>query len=147
MKDSITIRESIFIQRRRGDVWDFTQDYGRRTQWDKSIKACKVLQKDPLIVDVQGPGLCAELAYKQNERPYKTSLAMNNIRSLVVEDGGGSWKYEDINDGCEWTQTNTLVLRPLRFNFLLKPMIRFIFRSNTRRAMRKAKKLLEGGKV
>jgi len=143
MKHTVTVRECIFIKRSPGDVWDYTQDYSKRAEWDSSIKGTTVLQETPRRVDVRGPGLCAELVYKQDERPLQTSLSMENIRSLIVSGGGGSWKYDAVNDGTEWMQTNTLVLRPSKFMFVLKPMLQYMLRTNTRKAMKKAKRILE----
>jgi len=57
--------------------------------------------------------------------------------------GGGSWRYEARGGGTDWTQTNTLELRRPRLFGWLAPVIEWNLRNGTRRAMAKAKSIME----
>ncbi|MSR47468.1 MAG: hypothetical protein EXS13_10485 [Planctomycetes bacterium] len=63
--------------------------------------------------------------------------------SPLVIGGGGSWNYEPAGDGTQWTQSNTLILKPGLLGRLATPIVRWMLRSSTRAAMRKAKELME----
>ena len=139
----ITVTRSIFIARPPEAVWDFTQDYTKRPLWDSSVRDTKELQADPRIVRVYGPIVCADFVYKQNDRPHKTSLAMENIESRLIEGGGGSWQYTARGNGTLWTQTNTIVLRNTLMAKLLRPVLAMGMRYSTKQAMKKAGRLIE----
>jgi hypothetical protein len=44
---NVTVKESILIKASLESVWDFTQDYNRRTQWDHLVKHARVEQESP----------------------------------------------------------------------------------------------------
>ena len=91
-KTKITVRESVDIGASPNAVWDYTQDWTRRSEWDPSIKAAEVLQPAPkLLVRVDsGSGTAFTARYKQYERPHHTSLAMVDC-SPAWMGGGGAW--------------------------------------------------------
>ena len=68
---------------------------------------------------------------------------MTEIQSNMIKAGGGSWRYQLKNNGTLWTLTNTLVLKEGLFYSLLVPMVKFQLRSNTRKSMKLAKRLIE----
>jgi hypothetical protein len=72
-KINITIHHSIYINRPREAVWDFTQDYSLRTEWDKTVIEAKVLQTTPRqIVELKTSGnTMMTFVYKVNDRPIK----------------------------------------------------------------------------
>ena len=145
MTDKITVTESVFVARPPEEVWDFTQDYARRSEWDPAVREASVLQDRPVPrvrVRFVG-GLEAVLQYRQFDRPLRTSLSMEEVRSPFIEGGGGSWSYAAVDGGTSWTQTNTLVLRPGGWRRLLSPLVRMQLLASTRRAMRRAKRILE----
>lgn len=152
MKRQKTVTESIHVHASPEAVFDFTQEYARRGEWDASILATEVLEpadaaalRGPLVRVRARGGLEAVFRYKRFERPLGTSLAMEDVRSFLVAGGGGAWTYEARDGGTLWTQTNTLVLKPGLLRALLAPFVRWSLRSSTRRAMQRAKALVERG--
>lgn len=144
-KNSITIKQSIFINKPREIVWDYTQNYDNRTKWDDSILEAKVLETSPTrTVQLKAKGNTTMIfVYKLEDRPHKTSLAAREIQSSMMEGGGGSWVYEEQNGGTLWTQTNTIVFKQGFFLSLLNPFFKWAFNGQTKKAMEKAKKIIE----
>jgi hypothetical protein len=144
-KTTITVNHSVFIAKPNEVVWDFTQNYDERKKWDEVVLKATVLQNSPnRIVRLKMKGNTAmTFVYKLDDRPNKTSLAAVEVQSPVIESGGGSWKYEEQNGGTLWTQTNTIVLKKHFLLRLLKPLLRRLFFVQTKKAMQKAKLLLE----
>ncbi|MFN7967399.1 MAG: SRPBCC family protein [Acidobacteriota bacterium] len=141
----ITITESIEVQRSPDFVWNFTQDYQRRCEWDASVLEATVLHREPIPrirVRCAG-GVQAVFQYKQFDRPYRTSLVMEDVRSWLIVGGGGSWSYAAHNTGTTWTQTNALTVHTGLLGRMLAPFLRYQLRSSTRRAMNKAKSIME----
>ncbi|MFT5479072.1 MAG: hypothetical protein ACI9NN_000019 [Bacteroidia bacterium] len=145
MKNSITISASIFINRKPGMVWDFTQDYHQRTKWDKAVRSIKIIEETPnRIVELKLKGKQKlRFQYKLDDRPTKTRLAIIASDSWLLAGGGGSWNYEPKNGGTEWSQTNALILKSGIMVGLLKPVIRIFFQRQMRSSMRMAKAWLE----
>src|SRR5438477_1864130 len=113
MRNEITFRHSIVVSKPREVVWDFTQNYDKRTTWDSAVLETSVLQTEPnRIVKLRTKGRTTMIfVYKLNERPNKTSLAAREVTSSFVESGGGSWTYEDQGENTLWTQTNTIIFK------------------------------------
>ena len=144
---SLTVTASVFVRRPAEFVWDFTQDYARRPEWDASVLEATVLEHEPLPrVRVRcAGGLSCVFRYRGFDRPRRTSVSMEEVRSLLIQGGGGSWSYEAREGGTLWTQTNSLMLRPGWWRQLLAPVVRRSLRAATRRAMQRARALLEAG--
>ena len=145
MSFNVTVKESIFIAAQPEVVWDYTQDYSQRSDWDDSILEAQVLQEEPeKHVRIRGKGGISFTAkYTLFRRPQRTSLSMVNVQSSWAMGGGGSWSYEAEHAGTRWTQTNTLSLKDTLSNQLLYPIFAWQLRSGARRAMRKAKQIIE----
>jgi hypothetical protein len=141
----VTVTSSVFVRRLPDDVWDFTQDYARRGEWDPSVLEATVLHDHPVPrvrVRCTG-GLTAIFQYRQFDRPLRTSLSMEDVQSALVASGGGSWSYVATDGGTTWTQTNTLVLKPGWWRQLVLPLFQMQLYMSTRRAMKRAKQMLE----
>ncbi len=145
MTRKVTVTESIFVRRPPEDVWDFTQDYARRHEWDLSVLEATVLHDHPVPrVRVRSTGgLKSDFQYRQFDRPSRTSLSMEDVQSVLVVSGGGSWSYVAVDGGTSWTQANTLVLKPRWWRRLLLPLVHWELLMSTRRAMKRAKQKLE----
>ena len=141
----ITVRESIVINRKIEEVWDFTQDYNKRPLWDRSVLSANIIKPDsPRMVEVIGRGKWkAVFRYKLERRPFKSSLVMEDVHSKSFAGGGGSWEYESVYGMTRWVQTNTLLLKPGIVSRIFKPLIERAFRRQTIRAMRRAKLAME----
>ena len=141
----VTVTERVHVRRPPEFVWDFTQDYSRRAQWDTSVIEAQVLATEPapsVRVRCAG-GLRAVFRYKLFERPRRTSLALEDVHSPWIEGGGGSWSYEAADGGTLWTQSNSLVVRGGFWRRLFVPLVRRELAASTRRAMRRAKEMME----
>lgn len=144
-KYNISIQHSIFINKPRELVWDYTQDYTKRKFWDRSVKDTFVLEEYPnRIVKVKAQGnITMTFEYKQDEKPYKTSLVTTEIQSQFIALAGGSWIYDVKEGGTLWTQKNTLQLKPSKLTFMLLPIYKWMLNRQTRKSMKKAKQIIE----
>jgi len=144
MAANIVITETIYIAASPETVWDFTQDYNKRHLWDKTVLSAKIIQEHPRVLLIKGiGGLTTELHYKLDERPDKTSLAMFNTKSPFIVGGGGYWHYDAQDGGTIWTQTNSLILKKNLLALLLSPLMKWMLKKNTKKAMLAAKKMIE----
>lgn len=145
MADAVSITESIHVARSLDAVWDYTQDYSRRREWDDSIiEAGEMPESSPRRVRIRARGgLSCVFEYKVNDRPRRTSLSMVDLRSPLIAAGGGSWQYEARDGGCDWTQVAGLTLKEKWWASLLRPLVAMALRRQMRRAMRRAKRILE----
>jgi hypothetical protein len=143
-RNLVTVTEAIWVDRPPEAVFDYTQDYTRRTEWDPGISEASVLTTSPRTARVTVPGLGRmTVLYRLDRRPERTSAEFQDIESRWVTGGGGSWRYEPEAGGTRWTETNTLELRPTWLMRLLVPVIAWNVRRSTRRAMAEAKRRLE----
>jgi hypothetical protein len=144
MGTPITINEEIQIAAPPDVVWDFTQDYSRRHEWDRSVASGEVLATDPIVkARIRGTWLCCEFHYKLFDPPRRTSLAMAEVESRIIEGGGGSWAYEADAGGTRWTQTNTVIIRDGLLLNMFRGALAWGIRRGTRQAMSRAKKIIE----
>jgi hypothetical protein len=142
----ITVTETIWVARSPEAVFDYTQDYTRRTDWDRGIAEATVLSDAPRTIRVRIPGLGRlTVVYRLDRRPERTSAAFVDVDSRWISGGGGSWQYEPAESGTRWQQTNALETRPTWYVRLMAPLIERNLRSSTRRSMAEAKRRLEAG--
>lgn len=140
----ITVTEAVHVERPPADVFDYTQDYSTRAQWDRGVTEAQVLSESPRRVRIAVRGLGRfTVEYQLFRRPDRTSAAFRDVASSWMSGGGGSWRYEPENDGTRWTQTNTLELKHPRLMRPLAPLIERNLRSSMRTAMAEARRLLE----
>ena len=145
-RNLITIHNSVFISKPRGVVWDFTQNYDYRHKWDSTVLNAKVIQSAPRTVRLKMTGRTEmTFVYKLDERPHKTTLAAKDVSSSFIETAGGSWLYEEKDNGTQWTLTNTVVLKENALLTLLLPLYSWAFKQQVKKAMKKAKLLIEAG--
>ena len=140
----VSVTESTWVARPPEAVWDYTQDFTRRTEWDAGIAEATILEQEPRTVRVKVAGLGRmTVVYKLDRRPERTSAAFVDVESAWISGGGGSWEYEAVDGGTRWRQTNTLELRRPRLAFLFAPLLERGLRGSTKRAMAEAKRRLE----
>jgi hypothetical protein len=145
-KHQVTIKHTVVVTRTPEQVWDFTQDWTQRSRWDPAITSAEIIESEAApLVRAKGSGWTSFVAkYKLYDRPRRTSLVMVDCVPSWLG-GGGAWSYEpgdDRNTTC-WTQTNTLTLGTSWIFAFLKPLFRWQLGWFTRRAMRKAKRMME----
>jgi hypothetical protein len=136
---NLTVRVTVDVNAPPERVWDYTQDWTRRTEWDALILDATILAAEPRRVRVTARGATFLVRYKLTDRPRKTSLVMAEMTSRWFAGGGGSWVYEAIEGGTRWTQTNTVTLRSDLVRLLFGWLVRWQLARATRRAMLKAR--------
>ena len=145
-RTTVTVSHTVHVDRSPAVVFDYTQDYSTRTDWDATVKSAKVLSEEPRraqeVLEGIGPVV---MEYKLFRRGERTSAAFSSDGSRLIAGGGGSWSYEARNGGTDWTQTNTLEFRNALVGRLLAPLIRRNMATFTRKAMEKAKSIMESG--
>lgn len=139
----ITVSERVHVARSPHDVFDYSQDYGRRAEWDPSVTDAQVVCESPRRIRIAVRGLGRfTVSYQLFRRGQRTSAALVDVASPWISGGGGSWRYEPRDGGTDWTQTNTLELkRP--WLVLIAPLMQASLRSTMRRSMAEAKRQLE----
>lgn len=145
MKNTITVKEVIVIDSSKEEAWNYTQNIKERKAWDKTILEYKLLQKRPykLIGFKAVGGITAKLRYKLCDKPNKTTLKLIEVKSLIIKGGGGSWKYETVNNKTQWTQVNSLVIKNKFWYLIFGSIIEKRLKSNTKESMRMAKIQIE----
>ena len=142
----VTVTESIWVNRPPAAVFDYTQDYTHRTEWDAGIGEAAVVGTEPRAARVRIPGLGSmTVEYRLDRRPERTSAAFVDVDSAWITGGGGSWQYEPVDGGTLWQQTNSLELKPSWLARLIAPFMERSLRRSTRRSMAEAKRRLESG--
>ena len=143
---TINVTESIVVARSPIDVFDFTQDYDRRSEWDTYVTAAEIVSYAPrrVIVRVATLGRYT-VEYRLFRRGERTSAQFVDVESRWVAGGGGSWRYEPVADGTRWTQTNTFELKHPRLLRWAAPLVRVLLRRSMRQAMREARRVMEAG--
>jgi Polyketide cyclase / dehydrase and lipid transport len=143
---TITVSESIHVGRSPELVFDYTQDPATRPDWDDQIQVAELVSDEPRRVRITARGLGSfTLAYRLFRRGDRTSAAFLDLGNAFFSGGGGSWRYEARDGGTDWTQTNTLELRRPGLLGWLAPVVAWNLRNGTRRAMAKAKAIMEAG--
>jgi uncharacterized protein YndB with AHSA1/START domain len=140
---NVTVKESVHIRATPETVWDYTQDWTRRTEWDPAILAAEVLPGNERTIRARTSGGTFLVRYKLFDRPRRTSLAMTESTSSIVTAGGGSWDYAFEEDGTRFTQQNTLVIRSPTLAWLLGWLFAWLLRRSTRKALVNVKRILE----
>ncbi|MDP4237338.1 MAG: SRPBCC family protein [Bacteroidota bacterium] len=145
MKNEITIKYSVRVAKPREFVWDYTQDYSHRTEWDSSVLEAHVVQNEPnRIVTLRTKGRTSMMfVYKLDDKPNRTTLVAREIESPLIESAGGSWQYVDDDGGTLWTQSASIRFKKNFFLPILLPLYRMMFQAQTQGAMKKAKAIME----
>ena len=143
-RQTVTVSHTVHVARTAEDVFDYTQDYGTRMDWDPTVKSAKVLSEDPRRIQVVMEGIGPlVIEYKLFRRGDRTTAAFNDVGSRLISGGGGSWTYVARDGGTDWTETSTLEFRNGLVGRLFAPMLRRNMITLTRKAMEKAKAIME----
>jgi|GEM_PF-2003965 len=149
MSKKITVKNTSNIHASREAVWDYTQDYACRPDWDFSIRSGDVIAVTPhRLVKIRARfGLCYAFRYKAFDRPRRTSLAIVDSNSPFVLAGGGSWRYDAIDGGTRWTQVNSIVMPNRWYIRVGQPLLTLGIKAHMAITMRVAKYRIERGKT
>lgn len=145
MGQTILIRHAVLVPAPVEEVYRFTQDFSQRATWDGSITSATVLEAEParrVRVRMKG-GHEAIFVYRAERVEHgaagarATSVAMSEVRSWLLESGGGVWTYEDRGGQTQWTQAMRLSLRRGVVMAMLRPLVAWALASEVRRSMAK----------
>ena len=82
----IRVSESIEIARPPEAVWDFTQDFSRRADWDVGIRSAQLIAEEPRRAHLELAGLGPVTAeYRLFRRPERTSRSLRMKLPCRVE--------------------------------------------------------------
>jgi hypothetical protein len=139
-----TATETAWVNRSPEQVFDYTQDYTTRADWDPTVISAKVVGEEPRRVQavMQGIGPLV-IEYKLFRRPERTSAAFRDVESRLISGGGGSWSYTARDGGTDWSQTATLEFRHRLVGWLMAPLLRRNMHALMRKAMVEAKRIME----
>lgn len=141
---NVTVEESIKIEAPPRKVFDFTQDWSKRAQWDHTVVSFVTLDGPERGYRVKASGgLRFVVRYKLYRAPERTSLAISEINWPMFTGGGGSWEYAADGAGTVFTQRNTLSMPDTMLARLCAPLLKLQLSSDARKAMAKAKEILE----
>ena len=141
----ISVKATIVVNASPEAVWDYTQNWQYRREWDSSVVEVIKIEDSPsknVRARFKG-GVEFLVQYKIGERPLRTGLAMIESNSQWMVGGGGSWQYKSAGNSTEWCQQNTIVFRN---HFLIRffgPVIKLLLQASTLTNMKKAKGIIE----
>lgn len=119
--------ETILIDKNSEQVFDFTQDYNKRLEWDTFLKKAELIE-DASSADKgvkayclakNGIGMTTE--YVTFNRPKATAIKMTN-KSFIFKSFLGSWTFKEITPN----QTEVLFLYSFSLRFPFNLLTNFI---------------------
>ncbi len=146
----MTFDESIVIDAPAAALFDISQDYERRLEWDPFLQSAKLVDG----ADRPGVGVRA-LCVDRNGAAMETEyVSFNPPRAVAVkmtsgpwflDSFAGSWRFEEIKPG----QTRvgfcySVRARPRWLSWLLNPILGRVFARDTRRRLTALKEAVEG---
>lgn len=145
----IKFSETILINAKPEKVFDLTQDYGRRLQWDTFLKKADLMEGakeagkgiKAFCVARNGMGMVTE--YITFNRPKVTAIKMTK-GPYLFKTFLGSWTFKDA--GNSTIEVVFLYSFTLRFPFnLFQKVIRKNLQQNVKQRMLDLKEMCEGG--
>ena len=135
---------TIYVDRSPEEVYDYTQNYGMRSDWDPSITEVETLGDSPrrYRLVIKGVGRFT-VEYKLDRRGDRTSAAFTEVDARFFSGGGGSWAYVRNGTGTDWSATNTFELKHRLLGRLLAPVVQRQMLASMRKSMARAKSIME----
>jgi ribosome-associated toxin RatA of RatAB toxin-antitoxin module len=146
----MTFDDSIVIDAAAAALFDLSQDYNRRLEWDPFLGSARLLDGAgapgvgvrALCVDRNGTSM--ETEYVSYNPPRAVAVKMTR-GPWFLESFAGSWRFEEIKPG----QTRvgfcySLSARPRWMSWLLNPILRRAFARDTRRRLKALKDAAQG---
>ncbi len=146
----MTFDESVVIAAGAPALFDLSQDYGRRPEWDPFLRSARLVGGARTVgvgvraVCVSRGGWAMETEYVSFHPPTVTAVKMTR-GPWFLDRFAGSWRFEEIAPG----QTRvgfrySLRGRPRWLSWLLDPILGRVFARDTRRRLRALKAAVEG---
>jgi len=137
----MTFDQSIVIAASPGELFDLTQDYKRRLEWDPFLKSAELLDGAEAAgvgaraYCIAHSGLGMETEYVSFNPPRACAAKMTRGPRLLGS-FAGSWRFEELAPG----QTRVgfryhLRARPWWLSWLLTPIMGLVFARDTRKRL------------
>ncbi len=145
----MTFEQSIVIAASPAELFDLSQDYGRRLEWDPFLKSAQLMGGAKAAgVGVRAycvarSGLGMETEYVSFQPPRVTAVKMTRGPWIIAR-FAGAWHFDEIAPG----QTRVgfryhLQARPRWLSWLLTPILARVFARDTRKRLTALKSAVE----
>jgi len=146
----MTFEQSIVIHGSAAELFELTQDYTRRLEWDPFLRWAELLggaRRAGVGVRawcVAHSGLGMETEYVSYRPPHVTAVKMTRGPRLIGS-FAGSWRFEEVGPGQIRVRFRYhLRARPTWLAWLLTPILTRVFARDTRRRLAALKAFVEG---
>jgi len=145
MGSSVRLVQSLVIAREPRVVWDFTQDWSRRSAWDPALVEVELAESEPPVIRICGADGCFyTLRYSLYEAPVQSRYHLIDCDPWWLGGEGGS-SYELVREGTRWTRQHSFRCDSAWRSILQGRHIAERFRKSMLLGMQQAKSLLETG--
>ena len=145
----MTFEHAIDIAASPAELFDLTQDYGRRLEWDPFLRSAELLGGATSAgVGVRAwcvakSGLGTETEYVSFHPPRVTAVKMTRGPRLIGS-FAGSWRFDEVAPGVTRVSFRYhLQVRPRWLAWLLTPVLGWVFARDTRRRLAALKDAVE----
>ncbi|MCU0325507.1 MAG: SRPBCC family protein [Spirosomaceae bacterium] len=145
--DAIKFTETIIIEAKQEQVFDFTQDYNKRLKWDTFLKRADLIEgatmadKGVKAYCVAKNGLGMTTEYVTFNRPKVTAIKMTS-GPFMFKSFFGSWTFKELS--TDKTEVIFLYSFSLRFPFnLLTKFIKNNLQTNVKQRLIDLKNIIE----
>lgn len=128
------ITEKGIVNKNIEPLFEFTQDFEKRIQWDSQTKSITFmnseseLKKGVQVTVISNKGVKMDTEYTIFTPPHKLSIIMLN-ESTIFKSFNGTWEYRSISDNrTELTITYEFELQP--FYSIISPLVNNRIRKN-----------------
>lgn len=142
----IKFSETIVIDRQPDQVFDLTQDYNRRLEWDTFLKRAELVNeaqtagKDIKAYCVAKNGLGMETIYVSFNRPKVAAIKMTR-GPYMFRSFNASWNFKEAGNK---TEVIFLYSFKLRFPFnLIQPLVKRILQKDVQKRLIDLKRYME----
>lgn len=149
----MTFEQSILINASPAELFNLTQDYSRRLQWDPFLKSAEIVGEAKAAgVGVRAycvahSGLGMETEYVSFNPPRTCAVKMTKGPQLI-EKFAGSWHFEEVSPGLSRVGFRYyLKARPWWLSWLLTPVLAWVFTRDTRKRLVALKAAVERGDI
>ena len=140
-----TLEDAIIIAESKERLFDLSQDYALRLQWDKYLRKARLIDCHTPEVNGQvycesqkGIGMTAR--YVSFNRPVQTAMEMTK-GPFIFRKFSGSWRFIEINP----TQTKVIFRYnyQIKLPFLFNPIVGWLLKADLTKRLRSLKHYAE----
>jgi hypothetical protein len=145
----VTFEYAIDIAASPAELFELTQDYGRRLEWDPFLRSAELVggaERPGVGVRawcVARSGLGMETEYVSFHPPRVTAVKMTRGPRLIAS-FAGSWRFDEVAPGVTRVSFRYHIeARPRWLAWLLTPVLGWVFARDTRRRLAALKDAVE----